>query len=255
MKNLEETCLIGWHASNIYNQLGDYTPFKDLKKTLSIKDVFQIDYHEGTHMRNMEIDKIKEAAIFAKKYKNTILILGTSSARSFGTAFNKNGEVLIEKEGILNMDCGEGADVADIRISKPQIELFNAIKAQGVNVISVINSGRALGIESIVRESKAIIQMFYAGSEGSVALINTILGKNNPSGKLPISLPRNSNQLPVYYWLPEANEYIDEKAKPLFSFGDGLSYSQIKQEIVGVTSSSLKKHILKVKIINKSKED
>ncbi len=255
LDNMEDACLIGWHIDDIYRQLGDYTPFKDLKKSLNIKDAFNIPFATGTHIRQKQNKKIEQAVELAKTKDKVILIVGSSSARKFDTLFDKNGEAILSEINANDMDCGEGVDVADIKLSQPQLKLINAIYKVNKNIITVVISGRAIGIEEVVKKSRAILQSFYPGDQGSKALLNTLIGKNNPSGRLSVSIPKNSNQLPNYYWLPEVKNYVDETSEPLFGFGFGLSYSEITEKIIHKKKIGNNKFEIEIEISNKSKID
>jgi beta-glucosidase len=94
--------------------------------------------------------------------------------------------------------------------------------------------------------SDALLLMWYPGMEGGSALADILWGDYNPSGKLPISIPRSVGQIPVYYSQPVTGDYVEESAKPLFPFGYGLSYTQfeysdmeIKEDEVSVTVTNV----------------
>jgi len=75
-------------------------------------------------------------------------------------------------------------------------------------------------------QSDALLLLWYPGMEGGSALADILWGDYNPSGKLPISIPRSVGQIPVYYSMPATGDYVEESAKPLYPFGFGLSYTQ-----------------------------
>ena len=77
-------------------------------------------------------------------------------------------------------------------------------------------------------QSNALLLLWYPGMEGGSALADILWGDYNPSGKLPISIPRSVGQLPVYYSQPVTGDYVEESAKPLYSFGYGLSFTQFE---------------------------
>lgn len=95
--------------------------------------------------------------------------------------------------------------------------------------MTVLIQGRPHAIENIVDESRAILAAWYPGNLGGQAIAETLFGQNNPSGKLSMSLPRSSMQLPCFYngkYSGAKEDYIDMSGKPLYPFGYGLSYSQ-----------------------------
>lgn len=231
LKNLNETCLIGPFADSIYHQLGDYTSFQDLDKVQNLKDVLNIPYEKGCHPRQ-KTNLLKDAISIAKNHKNVILNIGSSSAREFDTIFDSNGAAIIDKDKTSFMDCGEGMDVAEVRISDEQQKLFDAIYEVNKNIIVVITSGRPIGIEKISEKAKAVLQCFYGGQQTAHAIKNILLGKTTPTGKLSVSIPHCSAQLPVHYWQKETGKYVDMDNEPLFQFGHGLTYGQVSEKIV-----------------------
>jgi len=108
-----------------------------------------------------------------------------------------------------------------------QNELVAALAATGVPVVLVVINGRPLDIGDAVQRSRAAIEAFYLGQEGGTALAELLFGDVNPSGHLPITLPKSVGQLPVYYYKkPSAGgDYLFSEARPLYPFGWGLSYT------------------------------
>ena len=140
--------------------------------------------------------------------------------------------------------CGENKDNSDIGLEKVQNELMDAIFAEGKPVISVIVDGRPLAVEGIVRRSEALLYAWLPGEMGAEAIVNVISGKVNPSGKLPVTLLRDSGQINMYnerlsIYAEDGcyAEYIEgSQNEPLFPFGFGLSYTQFSYS--GLTVSS-----------------
>jgi beta-glucosidase len=108
-----------------------------------------------------------------------------------------------------------------------QIQLAKALFATGKPVVLVTFGGRPRIITEIVEQANAVVLGFLPGMEGGVALADILFGDVNPSGKLPISYPRNTNDIVHYDHKPmetfEPNQY-----NPLYPFGYGLSYSQFE---------------------------
>ena len=225
LNSLEDTCLISPMGGDLYHFLGDYTPFIDIDKYNNLFEEFDIPCALGGELRKDDSEKLNNAIKVARENKKVILVLGSSSSRDFNVEFDKNGSARFANS---MMDCGEGVDVAEIKISNSQQKLFDEIYKVNKNIITVIVSGRAVGIEEIARKSKAVIFGFYGGTHQPRAIKETILGMNNPSGRLPISIPKNSSQLPSYYWKTHSSNYIDHDGEPLYKFGEGLSYSEFE---------------------------
>jgi beta-glucosidase len=108
-----------------------------------------------------------------------------------------------------------------------QNDLVKAIVETGKPVIVFLIGGRALSINYIAEKVPAIFQGWYLGQETGVAVADVLFGDVNPSGKLPITIPRNVGQVPdFYYHKPTARRgYLFSDKEPLFAFGHGLSYT------------------------------
>ena len=129
------------------------------------------------------------------------------------------------------MDCGEGVDLADLRLGGKQEQLVREIHALGKPVITVLIQGRPLAIAEVAELSDALLCAWYPGSEGGRAIGEILFGQVNPSGKLSVSIPRSVGQLPVYYNQKNAGQprpYVDMPSKPLYPFGFGLGYSMFE---------------------------
>ncbi len=231
--------VIGPNADEIYRQLGDYTPpLRDGFGTTVLKglcDEFKsakINYAVGCNICDEDDSLIEEAKIIAEKSDVVILALGGSSSRFSGAKFDSNGAAMLGEK--LQMDCGEGVDASDLKLPGVQNKLAAAVFATGKPVISVIISGRPYAVPEIAENSKALLWSFYPGPWGGKAIAEIISGKINPSGCLPVSIPRTTGQLPVYYNARDSYEkmhYHDCKDSPLYPFGYGLSYTSFSVDV------------------------
>ena len=123
---------------------------------------------------------------------------------------------------------GEYKDRADLSLSGRQTELFYRLQATGKPICTVLVASKPLCLGDVAEKADAVICSFNGGMFGGQAVAETVFGKLNPSGRLPISFPRHSGQLPVYYnQLPgwHGGKYCDLPATPLFAFGEGMSYT------------------------------
>ena len=102
------------------------------------------------------------------------------------------------------------------------------IYALGKPVVTVFICGRPMDMNLASEQSDALLLMWYPGMEGGSALADILWGDYNPSGKLPISIPRSVGQIPVYHSQPVTGDYVEELSKPLYPFGYGLSYTQFE---------------------------
>jgi len=139
-----------------------------------------------------------------------------------------DADVVVLGVGDVIEQAGEFHDRADLSLSNRQEELFSRLRALGKPIVSVLISTKPLCVTKVAEESAAFIAAFNGGMYGGQAVAEAIFGASNPSGKLPISFPRHSGQIPVYYnSLPgwHGEKYVDLPETPLFAFGEGLSYT------------------------------
>jgi beta-glucosidase len=132
-------------------------------------------------------------------------------------------------------------DVADLRLPSQQEDLIEALRAAGKPVVVVLINGRPLAIARVAETVGAVLEGFYLGQEGGTALAEVLFGDYNPGGKLPISIPREVGQLPVYYDRKPTSfrPYLDLPREPLFAFGHGLSYTTFALANVKVTPARI----------------
>jgi len=136
-----------------------------------------------------------------------------------------NADVVILTAGI---EEGEFRDRAMLGLPGKQEQLIDAIVATGKPVIVLLSGGSAITMSNWMDKVKAIVDIWYPGEEGGNAVADVLLGRYNPSGKLPITFPLHEAQLPlVYNHKPtgRGDDYNNLSGQPLFPFGYGLSYT------------------------------
>jgi len=140
--------------------------------------------------------------------------------------------VLGDQAGLFGRGTsGEGCDVDSLDLPGVQAELLEALLATGTPVVLVLLTGRPYAIGQFVGRVGAIVQAFFPGEEGAQAVAGVISGRINPSGHLPVSVPRSLGVLPYSYLHPKLGDpggvsSID--TTPQFSFGYGLSYTSFE---------------------------
>jgi beta-glucosidase len=141
--------------------------------------------------------------------------------------------VVAGRSGILRpVTVGESNDATNLDLTGVQQDLVDAIAETGTPLVVVILSGRVHTLASIATRANALLQVFPPGEEGGNGLADVLTGNVNPSGRLPVSLPRSVGQVPNHV-APRAGgnvsmffgDYIDSPTSPLFAFGHGLSYT------------------------------
>ena len=138
-----------------------------------------------------------------------------------------NSEVAIVVVGESTELVEENKDVTSLDLYGLQQDLVDEILATGTPVVAVLYNGRPLSINGLEQKVPAILEAWFPGEKGGLAVAQTLFGDYNPGGKLPVTFPRNVGQLPMYYSAkPTRNHrYVDEKITPLYPFGYGLSYT------------------------------
>ena len=125
----------------------------------------------------------------------------------------------------VNIEGFKGGDRTSIELPKVQREFLKALKAAGKSVIYVNCSGSAIALEPETASCDAIVQAWYAGQEGGTAVADVLFGTVNPSGKLPVTFYRSTDQLPDYEDYSMKGRTYRYFSDPLFAFGYGLSYT------------------------------
>lgn len=217
----KKIAVVGPNADDIRAQYGDWTYFShpsakpdavpkgDVYTVLrGIRTVFpesEVVYHKGCDIMDSAVESIDEAASMAQ-----------------------DADIIIAVVGDCLCQNGEAKDRANLELSGRQNELVARLKATGKPVVTVLVNGKPLCIGEVARHSDAVIESFNSGDLGGLCVAELIAGRFNPSGKLPISFPRSSAQLPCYYnqysgW--HGGKYMDVEEGSLYDFGYGLSFT------------------------------
>lgn len=232
-ETIKKIAVIGPNADNMYNQLGDYTAPQDPDRIVTMlegireKGRAEVVYAKGCSVRDESDADIELAVKAAQSADAVVLVVGGSSARDFKTSYEDTGAAIVD-DHISDMECGEGYDRCTLDLLGKQNELMEAVYSLGKPVVTVYIEGRPLLKNLADEKSNALLTHWYPGMEGGAALADILWGEYNPSGRLPISVPRNVGQLPVYYSQPACSDYVEGTSKPLFAFGYGLSYTQFE---------------------------
>lgn len=238
-KETGKIAVIGPNADAVYNQLGDYSPQVKRENCSTVLDGVRsylgdkAVYARGCGVFDGTQEELEEAVKLAEQSDITILVLGGSSSRFGEVSFDANGAAISEHG--VSMDCGEGVDTAELSLPAVQRELAEKIFATGSKVITVIIGGRAYALDTIAEKSDAVLYAFYPGMQGGKAIAEILFGDVNPSGRLPVSLPRCSGQLPVYYNYKNSYRsmhYYNIPDGAAYTFGYGKSYTEFEYEDV-----------------------
>jgi beta-glucosidase len=234
-KQISSIAVIGPNADSTYNQLGDYTAPQPAGKVVTVLDGIRaivpkatVRYARGCSIRTPSTAGIAEAVAAARASDVSVVVLGGSSARDFSTEFEDSGAARPSDK--TDMEAGEGFDRETLVPMGSQLELLRQVMAAGKPVVLVLINGRPMTLEGSAEKAPAILEAWYPGEQGGAGIAEIIFGDTNPSGRLPISIPRSVGQLPVHYnGLSTARRpYTDGPATPAYAFGHGLSYTTFK---------------------------
>jgi len=230
-KDIKSIAVIGPVADGRIEQLGDYIPhnipqevvtvLKGIKNKVSPKT--KVTYVKGCDVIGDKLNEISKAKNAAKKADIAIVVIGEDG---YGTN-------------------GEGRDVASLDLTGLQRDLLKAIHSTETPVVAVLINGRALSVRWTAENVPAIVEAWMCGEQGGNAVADIIFGDCNPCGKLPITFPRHSGQLPAYYnhkatktrWMKRG--YIDMPGTPLWEFGYGLSYTKYEYSNLQISSEEI----------------
>lgn len=214
-----------------------------------------------TAIQKLYGDKVK--VIFEKGLEYSRDKRTAGIARAVNAARQADAVVaFVGEESILS---GEAHSLANLNLQGAQSQLIKELAATGKLMITVVMAGRQLAITDEVNVSDAVLYSFHPGTMGGPAIANILFGKVNPSGKTPVTFPRMSGQVPIYYAhhntgrpanptemlideIPvEAGQtsvgcrsfYLDAGNSPLFPFGYGLSYTTFAYSDLKLSSDKL----------------
>ncbi|MEJ5944810.1 glycoside hydrolase family 3 N-terminal domain-containing protein [Pseudokineococcus basanitobsidens] len=151
--------------------------------------------------------------------------------------------VLGDRAGLFGRGTsGEGCDAESLDLPGRQPELLEALVATGTPVVLVLLTGRPYAVDRALGTCAAVVQAFFPGQEGGRALAGVLSGRVNPSGRLPVSLPRSVGAQPYSYLHPRlggASSVSNIDTAPVRPFGHGLSYTTFERSDLRVASSSV----------------
>lgn len=239
--------LTGPNAANAMNQLGDYTAFQRPGAISTVLDALkaepdcEVRFEPGCRIRSMDRSGFAAAVAAAEKSDCCIAVLGGSSWHDAeetvdpvtGAVIGASGDTAEHTE----KESGEGTDRASLNLCGVQLELLRRLKKTGKPLIAVLIEGRPLQVDEVLELADAVLIAFYPGEAGGRAIVDILTGRVSPSGRLPVSVPYSTGQLPVNYntAVDRRNRfYLDSPAFPALEFGFGLSYTTFEYSNLAV---------------------
>jgi beta-glucosidase len=172
--------------------------------------------------------KPQPAAIAAAKSADVVVaVVGITSEL-------EGEEMQVEEPGF------KGGDRTSLDLPKPEQDLLEALGATGKPLVVVLTNGSALGVNWANDHANAILDAFYPGEEGGSAVAETVSGRNNPAGRLPVTFYKDASQLPPFEdYAMKGRTYRYFTGTPLYPFGYGLSYTTFSYSGLTVPTAAI----------------
>ena len=245
--SVKTVALVGPLADDAANMLGSWSTKGDAKDVVTLRKAL-----------SDRLDQSQGKLLYAK---GTDILSTSDSGFAEAVAAARQADVVIaalgEDAGLMT---GEAASRAHLDLPGNQQQLLQAIAATGKPVVLIVFSGRPLTLNWEAAHIPAIVEAWFPGIQAGPALVRTLFGDVNPSGRLTTTFPRSVGQEPLYYnamntgrpaddvdlTRPPNNSgekyrsrYIDEQNSPLFPFGYGLSYTKFQYSSPSLSAQSL----------------
>lgn len=236
-----------WSAAGVADQ--SVTVLTGIKS--AVGDNAKVVYAKGANVTDD-----KDIVTFLNQYEEAVKVDPRTPKEMIDEAVNaaKQSDVVVAVVGEAQGMAHEASSRTDITIPQSQRDMIAALKATGKPLVLVLMNGRPLALVKEDQQADAILETWFAGTEGGNAIADVLFGDYNPSGKLPMSFPRSVGQIPVYYSHLNTgrpynadkpnkytSRYFDEANGPLYPFGYGLSYTTFKVSDVKMSAPTLKR--------------
>ena len=250
-KKGQKIALIGPLAADKNSPLGSWRIAADDNTAISVLEGMQ--QYKGnilTHKKGADLVIGNPAFVFETEINET-------DTSGFQAAVNtaKNADVVVMVLGEYGFQSGEARSRTNLDLPGVQQQLLEAVYKVNKKVVLVLMNGRPLTINWADKNIPAIVEAWHLGTESGNAIAQVLYGDYNPSGKLPMTFPRNVGQVPIYYnykntgrpTYPGDNlvfwsHFSDEENTPLYPFGYGLSYTTFKYDNLKLSTSSFKEN-------------
>ncbi|MEI6577975.1 MAG: glycoside hydrolase family 3 N-terminal domain-containing protein [Eubacteriales bacterium] len=254
-KAVKSIALIG--PSSASQKVGGYSSTPDGYTINSVYDELKAALGNSVVIRQCSGCGIAESKDGAKEIDGQPHLtntLGDNIADSIDEALEiaSKSDLIIIVGGDDSATSGEGVDRCDLRLHGKQRDLIEKAAALNIPTVLVLENGKSIDLSLENKCVGAILVSWFGGEFGARAITDTLLGKNNPAGRLPISFPKNTLTLPCYYSrLPTGRgKYLDGDSAALFSFGHGLSYTTFKYSDLRIERQDKYDFIITVNVKN-----
>ena len=250
-KQGQKITVIGALANDDDSMLGNWRIGADNHTAVSVLEGLK-------HYKGNQITYKKGADVALGKtffYYDTKINTTDKSEFPQAIASAKNADVVIMVLGEHGFQSGEGRSRTNLDIPGVQLDLLKEVYKVNKKIVLVLTNGRPLTINWSKEHIPAIVDVWQLGTQAGNAIAQVLYGDYNPSGKLPMTFPRNVGQIPMYYShkytgrptpLPDKDmvfwsKYTDVESTPLYPFGYGLSYTTFAYSNLKLSTSEIKK--------------
>lgn len=241
--------LIGALANDKNSPLGSWRIAAEDNTAVSVLEGMQ-QYKDNSLVYEKGTDVAVNKQSFLDEVKvNTTDFSGFEAAKTAA----KNAEVVVIVLGEIGFQSGEARSRTELSLPGNQQQLLEEVYKVNPNIVLVLNNGRPLTFPWAAEHIPAIVEAWQLGTQTGNAVAQVLYGDYNPSGKLPMSFPRNVGQCPIYYNLYNTgrptdkdqnvfwSHYSDVEKTPLYPFGYGLSYTSFAYKNLKIAKSSFQK--------------
>ena len=248
----KSVALIGPLAHAAHDQLGSWVLDAQKKDSVTVLDAFR--------------QVLGQDKLF---YSQALYSSRSRDSKDFAQAIDqaKKADVIVYVGGEEAVLSGEAHSRADTRLPGAQEQLIRELKKTGKPLVVVIMAGRPIALNDVIDEMDALVMAWHPGTMGGPAIVRLLQGDADPVGRLPVTWPKVTGQMPIYYNHPSSgrpasegnftqmddfpleafqhstghkNHYIDIGFKPQFPFGFGLSYSSVSYSDIKLDKKSMR---------------
>ena len=233
----EDVFLAGPNADNLVHQVGGWSiDYEEgiagttIREALADRLDGDLTYEQGTAL-NEELD-VDAAAEKAADADVAVVAVGEGwYLHEFGA-------------GPTTTETGEWPTRSNMHLSDAQRSLVQAIHETGTPVVGVLVTGRPLIVDWMADNVPALLMAYFPGTQGGPAIADTLLGDNEPRGRLPVSIPRSHGHLPTHHDyrhhpMPIGEHEHPDSYDPLYAFGHGLGYTEFEYRDVSIETDEL----------------
>jgi beta-glucosidase len=209
----------GDRAASGVDLLAQFTPHVSVLAGIraAVSERTEVVHAAGGSVHGATDDELREAVELARSADVAVVVVGGRSGLVSGCT------------------SGESMDATRLELTGDQVQLVREVAATGTKTVVVLVNGRVLALEHVESLAPALLEAWLPGEEGGHAVADVLFGRENPAGRLPVTLPRSAGQVPLYYNHKPSGarcmfrgDYSDGPVTPLFPFGHGLSYTRFE---------------------------